>query len=154
MAAAAAMIAPKLPPAADALVVDTAPTGSRAICDPPPTDTDEDWLLFVPESAFDAFSGHLDADGWDEANGSEVEPMTDDDQRGGSEFTSFAKQCGDRVVNLIVTRKGEFFRRFAAATSVARRLNLLDKSDRIALFQAVLYGNPATMRAEGSPAAV
>lgn len=44
-------------------------------------------------------------------------------------------------VNLIVTQDNKFYDRFMAATSVAKRLNLLDKADRIALFQAVLYGN-------------
>ena len=45
------------------------------------------------------------------------------------------------MVNLIVTRNDTFFNRFMAASSVAKRLNLLDKADRVAVFQAVLYGN-------------
>jgi hypothetical protein len=44
-------------------------------------------------------------------------------------------------VNLIATSDGDFFRRFLAATQVCIRLNLMNKEDRIALFQAVLYGN-------------
>lgn len=35
----------------------------------------------------------------------------------------------------------DIYDRFIAATAVAKRLNLLDKADRIALFQAVLYAN-------------
>ncbi|MNF99067.1 hypothetical protein D3C84_819530 [compost metagenome] len=44
-------------------------------------------------------------------------------------------------LNLIVTFDPEFYRRFMAATGVAKHLNLLDKQDRVTLFQAVLYGN-------------
>jgi len=52
-------------------------------------------------------------------------------------FSSYVK----KEVNLIVTEDPKFFDKFMAATSVAKRLNLLSKEDRIALFQAVLYGN-------------
>jgi len=44
-------------------------------------------------------------------------------------------------VNLIVTRQKRFFRKFLAATYVAKVLNLTRKRDRVSLFQAVLYGN-------------
>lgn len=43
-------------------------------------------------------------------------------------------------INVIVTPEMEFFDRFMAATELARRFNLMEKVDRIALFQAVLYG--------------
>lgn len=43
-------------------------------------------------------------------------------------------------LNLIVTEDKEFFSKFMAATQIARRLNVLDKGDRIALFRAVLFG--------------
>jgi len=54
-------------------------------------------------------------------------------------FTSFRRKSDD--LNLIVTDSPEFAKKFLAATSVAKKLNLLAKADRIALFQAVLYGN-------------
>lgn len=66
-----------------------------------------------------------------------------------SRFQSF--RCDD--VNLIVTVDSEFYNRFVAATSVAMRLNLLEKSDRIALFQAVLYGNECLQISARKPAA-
>ena len=51
-------------------------------------------------------------------------------------FRSFRK--GD--MNIITTESMEFFDRFMTATALAKRFNLLEKADRIALFQAVLYG--------------
>lgn len=58
-------------------------------------------------------------------------------------------------LNLIITFDPEFYRRFLAATGMAKHLNLLSKDDRVMLFQAVLYGNepfptPAPMP-EASP---
>jgi hypothetical protein len=50
---------------------------------------------------------------------------------------------GPNAQNLIVTDDLEWHRRFVAATSIAKRLNLMAKADRIALFQAVLYGMPS-----------
>lgn len=44
-------------------------------------------------------------------------------------------------INLIVTANAGFADRHRAATHVCRRLDLQDKADRIALFQAVLYAN-------------
>ena len=44
--------------------------------------------------------------------------------------------------NLIVTIDPNFYERFLAATSVAKRLNIMCRDDRVALFQAVLYANP------------
>jgi hypothetical protein len=43
-------------------------------------------------------------------------------------------------VNLIVTSDARFAARFLVATRLATQLNLLNKNDRVALFQAVLYG--------------
>ena len=116
------------------------PAGSRVTCNPAPTGTDEDWVCLAPRQAR---SWAADKD-WKtalflagyEQGGSAVPDdgnRLPEDQR----FLSFTK--GD--INLIVTESPEFFRRFLAATDVAKHLNLLDKADRIRLFQAVLYGN-------------
>ncbi|WP_181950862.1 hypothetical protein [Aurantiacibacter spongiae] len=45
-------------------------------------------------------------------------------------------------LNIVTTTSSEFYDRFETATELAKRFNLLDKADRIALFQAVLYGVP------------
>lgn len=95
-------------------------TGSRVICDPPPDDTDYDVVVLKVAP--------IDLTGWTcESACGEYVPQ----------FVSYRRG----KVNLIVTDDAEFYDRFVAATRVAKRLNLLKKEDRIALFQAVLYGN-------------
>ena len=112
------------------------PVGSRVTCTPAPTDTDEDWLCLMPGDTDSGanFDLALTSLGW---------------RLGGSQPTdSNAIPPRERFwssthgeVNIIVTQSVEFFERFMAATAVSKRLNLLNKDDRIALFQAVLYAN-------------
>lgn len=109
------------------------PAGSRVTCIPAPTDTDEDYILRVKDiGVVDAL---LQMDEW-VFGGSKIPPdvnyIAPDEW-----FASYTK--GE--VNLIITASDQFYRRFVAATSIAKRLNLLEKPDRIALFQAVLYAN-------------
>lgn len=117
------------------------PVGSRVTCNPAPTDTDEDYLCMLAPELHDQCDVSFDAKmidaGW-RLGGSKPtdETAIPDDQV----FWSYTK--GD--VNLIVTKSPVFFSRFLAATSVSKRLNLMRKADRIALFQAVLYGNACT----------
>lgn len=117
-------------PGFDAFVMSITPVGSRVTCNPAPTDTDEDYLVLVDADTwlnrFKIFEGGLGF----KYGGSEVNILS------GNDFDSWRK--GE--INIIVTSKIEFYYKFLAATSVGKRLNLLDKSDRIALFQAVLYG--------------
>ena len=122
-------------PAIGSLHTSITPVGSRITCDPAPADTDQDWLVFVPPEAFREFVEGLIASDWEPAGSLRME-----DDRGwtpGAAFNSF--RLG--IENLIVTCHEDFHKRFLAASSVAKRLNLLEKADRIALFQAVLYGN-------------
>ena len=111
------------------------PVGSTVTCNPPPTNTDKDFLVLVPGFEHFGIATRLCNEGW-EPEGSHVTdealPATTD-----QEFISFRKGR----INLILTRSPVFFKRFKAATSVAKRLNLRSKPDRVALFQAVLYGN-------------
>jgi hypothetical protein len=105
------------------------PTGSRVICDPAPTDTDEDYISFVTDDN-KARSGL-------ENLGYKLEGLPDfytGNDNGG--FRSYRKGS----VNLITTPDLEFYNLFVTATALAKRFNLLDKGDRIALFQAILYG--------------
>lgn len=129
------------------------PVGSRVTCNPAPTDTDEDYLLLIDppvtemnvDGAFDrAFyveqvlnrvCWHLRNNGW-EVGGS----LPTDIQCTINPADRFQSWTLDDL-NLILTTSYTFYQRFLAATSVSTRLNLLDKKDRIALFQAVLYGN-------------
>lgn len=52
-------------------------------------------------------------------------------------FTSY--RLGE--LNVIATDKPKFYDDFLLATRLAKRFNLLDKKDRVALFQAILYKN-------------
>lgn len=109
------------------------PVGSRVTCRPAPTNTDQDWLVLVGTKDYDAFADHLEKEGW-AVGGSRI-PEDVNYLVPSARFNSFTK--GEH--NLIITASNEFHQRFLAATSVAKRLNLLMKDDRIALFQAVLY---------------
>ena len=110
------------------------PVGSRVTCDPAPTNTDRDWLVLVDKENESKLWDYLSTNQW-ELGGSlpDDENNTLPDDR----FMSFTKG----VENIITTNSVVFHRKFLAATSVAKRLNLLDKDDRIALFQALLYSN-------------
>jgi hypothetical protein len=110
------------------------PVGSRITCTPPPMDTDQDWLYLTSDLA--RFVKAAEAAKF-EVGGS----CCDDDSSTVQVFQSLKRN--DRI-NIIVTANKAFHDRFLAATHVARRLNLLNKPDRIALFQAVLYGNICT----------
>lgn len=107
--------------------------GSRVTCNPAPTNTDNDYIVHVEDLA--ATDDILVSSGW-EIGGSPI-PLDANHTHQDERFVSLT--LGD--INLIITASESFYRRFVAATYVAKRFNLLIKADRIALFQAVLYGN-------------
>jgi len=105
-------------------------TGSAYICNPPVTDTDIDYICICDgelSQAIDLLTGA----------GYSVTDYDDEDYPEDSVFITFRKD----KINLIVTADEDFYNKFVAATEVAKHLNLLKKSDRVMLFQAVLYGN-------------
>ncbi|MCD5994191.1 hypothetical protein KDX38_10820 [Pseudomonas sp. CDFA 602] len=111
--------------------------GSRVTCDPAPTNTDQDVLVLTD---LDLFENHLKPRlvEYDfENDGSDCGDISE--YLGEDELTFQSFSHGD--LNLIVTFSDQFYRRFLAATSIAKMLNLMSKGQRIALFQAVLYGN-------------
>lgn len=112
--------------------------GSRVTCSPPPLDTDIDYLVLTQPGAFWKVVWALDAGGY-ELGGSEVYDASDCHLGVVSEggFQSFKK--GD--VNYIITCDEGFFKQFVFASDIAKKLNLLDKKDRVALFQIILYDN-------------
>lgn len=110
----------------DAFRVSSYPTGSRYICNPPPQDTDNDTVVLAKTG----YETALESDGF-YYNMSEVDYGTE------GHFLSWRK--GDE--NYIVTCDQGFYDRFVKATDLAKLLNLKNKSNRIALFQAILYDN-------------
>lgn len=107
--------------------------GSRITCKPPVLDSDSDWLVVVTD--WQAFVDAAASEGFEISGSVPADELKRPDAR--QKFWSLRRG----MLNLIVTDSPTFARQFVAATSVAKRLNLLDKTDRIALFQAVLYGN-------------
>jgi hypothetical protein len=97
--------------------------GSRVTCDPAPTDTDEDYLIYTED--LPTLMGDCIEQGF-----------TNEGNYADSNFHSL--RCGP--ANLIVTERREFFDKFVLATHVCKTLNVLDKQHRIVVFQAILYG--------------
>ena len=96
--------------------------GSKVTCDPAPTDTDEDWLVYTENLS--TLVGDCIEQG-----------LTHEGSYAGSAFVSLRQG----PTNLIITDRKEFFDKFMLATHVCKTLNVLDKQDRIVVFQAILY---------------
>jgi hypothetical protein len=112
------------------------PVGSRVTSDPPPVDTDEDWLVLIKSG----FRGRFWADSV--FGREDVECPDESEGYGGLSGTNEFESVRFGNVNLIVVSydRKSFFDRFLVATNLAKRFNLRDKKHRIALFQGVLYG--------------
>jgi hypothetical protein len=111
-------------------------TGSRVICNPAPTDTDQDYVVLVKPGLFWEVIESLADNGYD-VGGSQVFDITEETPRDDESFLSWKR--GD--VNYIVTESKTLFDDFVHATNIAKKLNLLDKQQRIDLFQIILYDN-------------
>lgn len=107
--------------------------GSRVTCNPPVFDSDSDWLVLVND--WNEFIDAAVSEGFEISGSVPADELKRPDSR--QKFWSLRRG----ILNLIVTDCPKFAKQFVAATSVAKRLNLINKDDRIALFQAVLYGN-------------
>jgi hypothetical protein len=108
------------------------PVGSRVTCSPPPTDTDEDFLLLVGDM-YDAVSKLIDI-----GFNTNMTPEQEQEYRSlhiasGGRFSSV--RFGD--VNYIVTESAFFFDRFLTATHICKTLNVMDKQHRILIFHGV-----------------
>lgn len=115
------------------LALSCVPVGSRITCTPPPTDTDEDYLMLIAQEDVDTVVGALQRAGYELDNPSQhYEPAN-------SQFNSWRKG----QFNLIVTQDPRFFYNFLRATREAKAQNLMDKADRVTLFQRYLYGRSA-----------
>lgn len=107
------------------------PCGSRVTCSPPPTNTDQDFLVEITgnESVVARVVDMMGEEGFRWEGSEHYQNVAKND------FMSW--RFGD--INLIVTAKKPFARRHRLATKLCTRFNLMDKQDRIALFQAILY---------------
>lgn len=110
------------------------PCGSRVTCSPAPTDTDADFLVELPNT------DSVRSDMAEIMTGYEFRLEGCTEHYNNATATGFTSWRRDDL-NFIITSDKEFARRHRAATYVCKRLNLMHKPDRIALFQAVLYGN-------------
>lgn len=110
------------------------PSGSRTICNPPPTDTDEDYVVLAG-SKWDAESilDHMEFNGYSTDGCETYDIIVELDDKNG--WASFKK--GE--VNYIITSDEEFFDKWVLATDIAKTLNLLKKEDRVKLFSFILY---------------
>ncbi len=100
-------------------------TGSRYICNPPVMNTDADLILLVEDR--EAYG--IEAGRWGFGLCGKYESHS-------SNFDAY--RVG--VVNLIVTDNLVWYFRFAAATELAKQMNILEKSNRIDLFHTILEG--------------
>lgn len=113
--------------------------GSRVTCNPPPTDTDHDFLVFAPtHDVMSKVDDYLYKNGFENESISEhYQNITD------SGFMSYRwNQLSDKIIehlNFIVTKNETFVIKHKVATALCKKLNLMKKADRIDVFQAVLY---------------
>lgn len=117
------------------------PTGSRYICNPAPTDTDEDWICLTKDtdwyySEYSNLIPDLLTAGYD-IGGSDIPDVAQDSPDPEYGFSSW--KCG--MVNLIITDSVDFYNAFVEATEKAKAQNLLLKADRVELFQQIVYDN-------------
>lgn len=110
------------------------PTGSRVICKPAPTDTDQDYVVHLNHKmeVFE-FLEFMENQGFECDGGEVYDTMCELEQENG--WASFRKDD----VNYIVTYNEAFYNRFVIATDIAKAMNLLVKEDRKRLFQFILY---------------
>lgn len=99
--------------------------GSRVTCNPPPTDTDEDWIVYDPDWKL---ANWLSEDGFD-LGGSDSEVDADT-------WASFTK--GD--LNVICIKVLKEYNSFILSTLVCKELNVMEKEHRKLVFDAVMYG--------------
>ena len=105
------------------LYTEIAFTGSAFTCNPPVINTDIDFIIL-------SYS-------WDKLGDwcTDVGFKTNFEDYELEEFRSYKRG----VINLIVTEDPIWYKRFTKATELAKQLNLLDKQQRIDLFDFVMY---------------
>lgn len=109
--------------------------GSTITCNPPPENTDKDYLALIPSEEIENIRNYLNSRNWEvggSTNGYEhIEDLL--------YFESYIKR--DR--NIIITTQDVYFNKFHIATHLAKDLNVLKKGERIILFGSILYNIPS-----------
>jgi len=104
--------------------------GSRITCNPPPTNTDQDILVWVDgNKGYDILDSWLDRNDW-EYEGDEKYQM--------SHFSSWRKTIQDVEYNAIVTTSETWFNRFLEATLLCKKENAMSKKRRIEIFDSIM----------------
>jgi len=104
-------------------------SGSRVICNPPPLDTDDDYIILCKDkSQWEFLCECLASEGFEYTGNSDYPGEKDN-----VSFASYRKED----LNLIVTHDEDYYKQFVRATKLATKLNLLNKEDRVSLFKAV-----------------
>lgn len=112
------------------------PTGSNYICNPPVTNTDIDTVFLCQPCQVDPITSQVRTydeslleTGWEPCVGEGYEIL-------GGDFTAWRK--GNK--NYIVTTDPEYYKKYVRATKICKAMNLLNKQDRIWMFEVVMHG--------------
>jgi hypothetical protein len=108
------------------------PTGSRYNCNPPIMNTDEDFLVWFQTNDHVTLFKFLIEIGYVRSS-SENDSLS---KFSSGEFTSWRR--GD--TNLIITGNQKFFNLHKLSGQVCKKLNLMNKPDRIMVYHAIMYG--------------
>jgi hypothetical protein len=108
-------------------------TGSRFICENPKEDSDWDYVLQIKpiESEVAALVSYLACEGFKLEAGEHYQVAIN------STFMSFRKG----KLNFLVCANEDWCAKHRSATKLCKKLKLDKKEDRVAVFQALLYGN-------------
>ena len=106
------------------LYIESVQVGSSVTCNPPIVDSDIDFLILCHLHGMDTIEEYMLGDRYREC--SIKHPH----------FKSFRRGR----LNVTVTCQPIFFHKSLLAHKLAKRFNLLDKRDRIALFHAIIHG--------------
>lgn len=106
-------------------------TGSRAICEKPPAESDDDWVVFA-KSDDNVFKHIMEAFGFVQDVWEEDTSLYED----AMDRTPIASWRRDKI-NVIVTPSRRFFDLTKRATDIAKALHIKTRAERVALFHAV-----------------
>jgi hypothetical protein len=119
------------------------PTGSRYICSPPVMDTDEDWICLTKIKG----NHNLPWKEYENKQTLKEQLIQIGFEGGGSEAPHWEtislkrNSVNEGLVNLIITDDEWEYNKWVIASKLAKRFNLTNKEDRIAVFEAVVKHN-------------